>query len=259
MRVGIGSWTYGWSIGVPGYPQPQTPLTPVSLVAMAKNLGAGVVQFADNLPVSLDQVATLCTCGIEVEIGTRGTETSQLIEQLDVARGAGAKLLRTIIDTDLDTATGSMREALPSFERAGVSIAIENYERHTTADLAAFVSRFDSPNLGICLDTVNSMGALEPPEKVVENLSPYVLSLHVKDFEIERVRSKMGFQIIGRPVGCGRLNVPWILEQLANRGRSPNMIVELWTPWTGALEPTMTLEQDWARRSVAYLKAFEQG
>src|ERR1700730_13537497 len=79
VRVGIGSWTYGWWSGVAGYPQPEVRLTPATLIGMAKELGVGGVQIADNLPGALDQVATLCACGIDVEIGTRGTDPSHLL------------------------------------------------------------------------------------------------------------------------------------------------------------------------------------
>jgi sugar phosphate isomerase/epimerase len=59
---------------------------------------------------------------------------------------------------------GRLREVLPEFARAGVSIALENYEAYATRELAELVARIGSSHLGICLDTVNSFGALESPE-----------------------------------------------------------------------------------------------
>ncbi|MDQ2901762.1 MAG: sugar phosphate isomerase/epimerase [Acidobacteriota bacterium] len=257
MRIGIGSWTYPWSIGVPGYPQPDLPLAASGLIGRARELGVGVVQIADNLPLRLGDLEGLSIEGIEIEVGTRGTEEANLLEYLEIARVLGARLLRTMIDTNLNTAKAQIRKVLPAFERAGVAIAIENYERHATRDLAAFVLGYGSPFLGVCLDTVNSLGALETPEQAVERLAPHVLSLHVKDFDIERVPSKMGFHVVGRPAGSGRLDVPWILSRLTERGRSPNLIVELWTPWAETLDRTIAIERDWARRSVEYLKTLD--
>ena len=52
MRLGIGSYAFAWSIGVPGRAPPR-PMTAFDLVAMAVDLGVGVVQICDNLPLHL--------------------------------------------------------------------------------------------------------------------------------------------------------------------------------------------------------------
>jgi hypothetical protein len=51
MRLGIGSWTYGWAVGVSGYPQPARPFTCMGLINRARRFGVGTVQLADNLAV----------------------------------------------------------------------------------------------------------------------------------------------------------------------------------------------------------------
>jgi hypothetical protein len=51
MRLGISSYTYVWSVGVPGFPAPSQPLTPMGLLEKAVQLGVRVVQIADNLPL----------------------------------------------------------------------------------------------------------------------------------------------------------------------------------------------------------------
>ena len=77
--------------------------------------------------------------------------------------------------------------------------------------LADIVTSIDSPNVGICLDTVNSFGSLEGPAVVVEALGPYVVNLHVKDFSIRRHDHNMGFTLTGTPAGQGQLDLPWLL------------------------------------------------
>ena len=43
--------------------------------------------------------------------------------------GVGAaKLVRTLIEEDLDRGARDLREVLPEFERLGIVLAIENYE-----------------------------------------------------------------------------------------------------------------------------------
>ena len=55
MKLGIGSYTYAWAIGVLGHP-PDRPMGTVDLLNRAAELDVQVVQVADNLP--LDQLTT---------------------------------------------------------------------------------------------------------------------------------------------------------------------------------------------------------
>jgi hypothetical protein len=52
------------------------------------------------------------------------------------------------------------------------------------------------------------------------------------------------------------LNVPWLLEQIAQHERDVNAIIELWPPFGGDIEETIRLEADWAEQSVLYLRRF---
>ncbi len=91
------------------------------------------------------------------------------------------------------------------FEQAGVALAIENHDRFGVAMLVEILQRRNSPATGICLDIVNSFGALEGPKVVVEASAPWTLNLHVKDFVVRRVSHSMGFTVEGRPAGQGQL------------------------------------------------------
>ncbi len=64
--------------------------------------------------------------------------------------------------------------------------------------MAALVESIGSYYVGICLDTVNSFGALETTDDVVRILAPYVINVHVKDFAIERIDTMMGYSVTGR-------------------------------------------------------------
>jgi sugar phosphate isomerase/epimerase len=269
MRVGIGSWTFPWAIGVSGYPAPKEPLDAIGLLQRAKDLGVSVVQIADNLPLHILNERQLEALrkeslkrGITLEVGTRGVEPAHLLIYLNIAKYLGAKIVRTLITTadsspDLDQVEAYIREVVPQFAANDVSIALENYETHKVRDLAALVERIQSKHVGICLDTVNSLAALEVPQQVVGDLAPYVLSLHIKDFNIRRVRSMMGFSVMGCPAGDGRLDIGWIVAQLARHVKNPNMILELWTPFCETVEKTVTIEQEWACKSVRFLMKYE--
>jgi len=148
---------------------------------------------------------------------------------------------------------------LSEYEKEGISIALENHDEYKTAELAGFIERLGNPYLGVCLDTVNSFAALEPPDIVVKTLGPFTLNLHVKDFDVVRVRSQLGFSIQGRPAGKGRLDIPGIVSLLHEMGRDPNAILELWTPFEENIEKTVEKEELWAEESLYYLRAVIPG
>jgi sugar phosphate isomerase/epimerase len=266
MRLGIGSYTYTWAIGVPGHP-PGAPMTAKDLLDRARELGVGVVQFADNLPLDmlsrkeLEEVdLRMGELGIYVEVGTRGIAPEHLGRYIEIALRLRSRILRVVVDRgDHRPGEDEIVEVLggmvPQFQSAGICLAIENHDRFRVRSLARIVERIGSEHVGICLDTVNSFGALEGPEAVVDTLGPLTVNLHVKDFAIERVSHAMGFVIEGRPAGQGRLNVPWLLERLCAYGRDPNAILELWTPPGATLEETIAREADWAEESIKYLRS----
>jgi sugar phosphate isomerase/epimerase len=111
---------------------------------------------------------------------------------------------------------------------AGVKLALENHDRFDSRTLAAIVVELGTEHAGVCLDTVNSFGALEGPAIVVPTLAPYTLSLHVKDFTVRRPPHQMGFVVEGCAAGAGRLDLPWILGVLRAAGRDVNAILETW-------------------------------
>jgi sugar phosphate isomerase/epimerase len=265
-KIGIGSWTFPWAVGTIPEQRPVHPLTPADLVRKARMLGAGVVQVVDNLP--LDQVSqseldafrvAAGEAGIELEIGTRGVQPSHLERYLEIAHSVRARLVRTMCGwhgapPPLIEVERNLKEVLPNFEKAGIRVALENYEAYSTRDLANLIQAIDSPNLGVCLDLTNSFGALESAEEILDALVPLTLNVHLKEFTIERIAYLMGFEFRGRPTGTGRLPIEKIFSRLHQAGRTPNVIVELWTPFAGSLEETLELEESWARQSVAFLK-----
>jgi sugar phosphate isomerase/epimerase len=229
-------------------------------------LGVYVVQFADNLPLarlSAEELEDLerraAKLGISIEVGTRGIGHDHLRAYLRLAERLKSPILRIVVDTpgrqpSGDEVVQALRGIVPEFERAGVCLAIENHDRFRAKVLAGIIERLGSEWVGICLDTVNSFGALEGPGAVLEVLKPYVVNLHVKDFVVARASHMMGFAVEGRPAGQGQLNVPWLLDELRGLERDPNAILELWTPPEKSLPATIDKEAAWAGASIEYLR-----
>jgi sugar phosphate isomerase/epimerase len=237
------------------------------VVQRAKELGIHVVHFLDNLPLdgcdeaTIERAAALAKGNdIEVEIGTRGTKPEHLLRYLDIAKKLGARLIRTMggwhgAPASLEEIANHLSKVLPSYEEAGVKIALENYEAYRTSELATLVNRIDSPFLGVCLDLTNSFGALESADEILDNLVPFTISVHVKEFAVERMEFLMGFAFRGKPTGQGLLPLEKMFNALITASRQANVIVEQWPPFQENLAKTMELEINWARQSVEHLAA----
>jgi 3-oxoisoapionate decarboxylase len=263
MKLGISSYTYTWSVGVPGS-EPMEPWDEKMLLQKASELEVDCLQIADNLPLhlmdgqrihALKQLAS--DSGIDLEVGARGMTAEMLLRYLEIADQLGSSILRFVIDgpdfkPSVKEVTGIIRSAVPLLEKRGIRLAIENHDRLQAREFLEIVHGSGSENVGICLDSVNSMGAGEGIETVTTLLAPHTYNLHIKEFIVERHPHMMGFTIEGRPVGQGQLPLAWMLEQLGSQCQSA--ILESWTPPGETIEKTMAKEAEWARESIKYLK-----
>ncbi|QGQ94993.1 hypothetical protein EHS13_08905 [Paenibacillus psychroresistens] len=263
LKLGISSYTLTWSVGVPGYEEPQFPLGPLELIQLAADNDIPVVQIADNMPLHLMNEPLLqqlklesSRLKLEIEVGTRGSEPAHLLKYLEIAKNLYSKVCRTLITSiDMEQAEKDIASVLPSFIEAGVTLAIENHGLHTTQQLITLFKNLNNPLVGSCLDTVNSFSALESPDQVIQALAPYIVNLHIKDFNIQRIHHQMGFEVIGTAAGSGRLDIPLLLQTLKKLKKQPNAILELWTPYTNSVAETIQLEKTWFDMSLNYLKA----
>lgn len=267
MKFGISSWCYPWSLGVAKGPQPLKKMRLLELLGKAKEYGVGLVQVADNLPLEalpqeeLEDARMFAVANsIDVEVGTKGNEPPHLLRMLEIAVYFSSPVLRVLpaffgSSGVMDQTEANIREVLPEFERAGVTMVLENTEAFKADEYVALMERVNHPHFRMCLDLANALGTLEGPAYVMERLLPWVGNFHFKDVKVKRSETVMGFSVYGTPAGQGDLSLPWILEQLEGQGLDPTVIIELWPSWEGTIERTMELEDDWVRQSVDYLRS----
>jgi 3-oxoisoapionate decarboxylase len=268
MRLGVSSYTYNWSVGVPGFPQPAQPLTAEALLQKAADLGVQVVQIADNLPLhalsatQIDSLANRATqLAIAIEVGTAGIEPDHLQTYLNLALRLRSPLVRVVIDTEssqptLDEIVDSLHQSLPAFTAAGVWLAIENHDRLPAASLAHIIERCRGHHLGICLDTANSLGCGEDISTLLRTLGPWIINVHIKDYCPRRLPHKKGFIIEGCPAGSGVLDIPHLLSDISHFGRDPNIVLELWQSPDATIDQTIAKEDAWANQSLHYLRQY---
>lgn len=266
-KLGISTYSYPYAVGYPGF-MPEQRATPMTLIDKAKRLGVDVLQIADNLPLEqytpeeLERISQYARArGIELEVGTRGIGTEHLTRYVEIAQALDSKLLRVVIDTkddqpDVDEIVRRLGRILPLLEKRKIVLGIENHDRFKAEVFADLLRRFDSPWLGVVLDTVNSYACEENTQQVLDSLAQYTVNFHVKDYVIERIPNSMGLQVVGVPAGKGFLPVGQVLDRLKREAKQDfSTILELWMPQEKGVEETLHKEEQWVDESIAYLNS----
>jgi len=271
MRLGIGSYTYGWHSGTYGWDltRDRVHLTAEEMIERAARFGLSVVQIV--LRPALDEcddgalarIRELAVARkVNIELGTTGSDPVQLHRWLRVARAVDARLMRTIFtepSVGLREEQARIREILPEFRKAGCTLAIENHETSSCQELRWLIDEIADPMVGVCLDTVNSLGRGEGVWEVAEVLLPVTQNLHVKDFTVVRGGTNMGFSVTGAPTGRGKLDIPRLLARMHALRPGVSVILEQWTPHAGTIENSILEQEQWAEAGVPHLqKLIEQ-
>jgi sugar phosphate isomerase/epimerase len=265
MKLGVSSFTFPWAIGgiEPDHP---VVMDAFQLLEKARALGADVLQIADNLPIGhlsnedLSKLkASAASYAIALEVGTRGIKTENLERFFEIAQMLGSPILRVVIDSkghepEISEICELLKPFAARFKSANIKLAIENHDRLTCAEFNEIIDRVGPDWVGICLDTVNSLGAVEAPNTVIPALAPRAINVHMKDFEIVRTNGQMGFSVRGTALGQGRLDVAEVISAVGGSSREITSVIELWTPRQDSYLATVELEDAWASESVAFLR-----
>jgi sugar phosphate isomerase/epimerase len=259
-------WSIGFKFG-DKEARPAHPVDAFELLRRTCDLGLHVIQYGPNLPLDVLSAADLDRLiaqarewDIEFEICTRGIETDHLRRQLALCERTGAKLLRTIPEiggaaAPVAVIPGYLRAILPDLERTGIKLGIEN-GKIPALELKAILDDVGSPMIGVVLDMVNSLAVPEGWRYVTEILAPYTICLHHKEFVVMRYWHMMGFTVEGRPAGQGQLDTRWLLDTLDRAGAQYNVILEVWPPEQKTVEEAVTLEDQWVKEGIPYLRQF---
>jgi len=268
MKLGISTFAFPWSIGV-GTLKPVEPMNIFKFLEKVSDLNLNLVQICDNLPLhELDEKTREKVkkhanhLNISIEVGTRGLKKEKILRYIEIANQLNSPILRIVIDEGryaprLKKIKNIINSVIKYLEQNNIILAIENHDRFKSDKLIEIITATGNhPNVGICLDTVNSFGALEDPLTVLNKLAPYTVNLHIKDIKIDRVETNMGFVVEGTPAGKGMLEIPYMINKLKNNNKKEiNALLELWVPSEKDIETTINKEQKWIEESIKYLKS----
>lgn len=264
MILGISSFTYGWTVGM----DPDNPkLTELDLLKKVEAYGLKCLQVGDNLPLHkltgsrLQEFKTTAEKNhTRLEVGARKLTEDHLQRYLEICKFLKAPLLRFVVDGDDYQPSGQtiisiLKNILPELKKNNVTLGIENHDRFKASELSAVMDAIADERVGICLDSVNSIGAGEGLEWVADLLAPYAVNLHIKDFRIQRFHHNMGFIVTGAPGGTGMMDVPSIIAKLLPFGRCQSAILEQWAAPEVTTDLTIEKEMSWADQGINYLKS----
>jgi 3-oxoisoapionate decarboxylase len=261
--LGLSTYAYFWRMSdrVP------EPMSLDDALRDAAAHGITLFQICDHLPLDtasddrLAEVKALADeLGITLEVGTRGTAPEHLARYLHIAGQLGAVLVRSMWSNGADnpdpaTQETRIRTAIPAYEQAGVTLALETYEVVPTAWLVDLATTIDSEYFGICLDPANTVANLELPADVVARCAPFTKNWHVKDFDFTRSPGWVGFQYTGVAFGTGRLDYAAIDAAIRPDERDINRVIEFWLPWQSDEQTTIRTEAAWVTTTIEHIRS----
>lgn len=231
MGVVVHSYGFRWNSRIESNKYPGF-TNAIELVDHCKEIGAGGVQtvvkdwsadFAKKLRNEREKAGLY----LEGSIGLpkKPEQVAAFEQEVINAKEAGAVILRTVCSSGRryetyhsneewqalkKNALVSLQLAEPVLKKHKVKLAVENHKDWRATELVEILKQINSEWIGVTLDFGNSISLLEDPMVVVETLSPYVFTTHVKDMGVAEYAD--GFLLSEVPLGKGILDLPKMIS-----------------------------------------------
>ena len=113
-----------------------------------------------------------------------------------------------LIERERRYVTAVLEESAPRASSAGVRLLLENHSDFTVAEYRSIVHELGAEHVGVFLDLINPIAALDNPVPVVEELAPLAAAGHVKDYVFRSIQTddayhRRGFEVLYRYPGEG--------------------------------------------------------
>ena len=243
-RIGIGSYAYRYNIGFPGF-NPPTRMDLNSFVDVAITLDLQGVQLCENLnyiEYDLSEIKEVSKKihrnNMFLELGMRDMTYENLVHHLDLAERLETNFIRVVAgkpnpfpekgthkDRLIEDLFRVFEKVLPQLKKRNIRIGLENHYDLSTDDIVHVVHTVNDEMVGVVFDTTNALGFIEKPEETLEAVLPFLFSIHVKDYIVEKVEA--GYLIKGTALGEGLLNYKSILEKVVKNAPGASIILEM--------------------------------
>lgn len=269
IRIGIGSWTLPWSVGFRMNPYSYPKLSPIDIIEYAASHAIHLVQLYNNvdlLALDTDKLRQIKEAAdknqIRLEIGGMGIEEEYLQDLLRVAELLGSHTIRTVITNpenrgihdDVETVISKIQSRVSEFEKTGHTLLIENHDNYTSIEYKEILENINLNAIGVCFDPANNIGTLEHFRDSFAILKDYIVSVHYKEFSIERIGTKLGFIIEGCSPGEGENISKELFSLIDSLTQDVDVVLEQWVPYQGSVEETLRVEKEWAEKGIQVLK-----
>jgi sugar phosphate isomerase/epimerase len=266
MKIGMTSYAYRWALKEE-CEHNSTLQVIINILEKASVLGLEVLQICENvdLEMSYEDYEILRKAaddvGMALELGFAGMDRAIIQKHIKIADFLGAHLIRgyPVVRESKKRLIGKIKHFLPSLKDRGLVIALENSSRclYSSSQLKEIFKSVNDESFGACIDVANSLGILEKPFETVNTLSPYAVSIHLKDFVFRR-NTFGGFTIMGVPLGKGMLDIKGVLNAIEKTGRTPNILLEQWIGRRKKVKETIKEEDRCVKESLEHLNSIIQ-
>jgi len=174
--------------------------------------------------------------GLFLELGMRDLTPANLEKHLNLAEIMDAHFLRVVLGGNLvmpeeppdaltHQAIAVLRAAMSDIHRLNLTLGLENHFDVPTAHLVQIVREIHDPQVGLIFDTTNGLGFINRPEETLRQIGPYLLSVHLKDYIVQKVEA--GYLIRGTVLGEGWLDLDAILQSVLAYNPDASLILEM--------------------------------
>lgn len=287
MRTGLCSYAYRWAIS---HPDETERMDTFKFVDRAVEIGINAIQICDNLPIEFFTDKELASLkeqinkySLSLELGMKGSQPERVKKMIDHCKKLDVGLLRIVLsDKGWNLSKTEYRDLLIDLAKLGrdknVTLAIENHFEMSSHELAQIIVSVNSPNLGICMDVVNSVTHLCGYKETCKILAPFAVSVHLKDVEFNRFQDILksdeqklvskqarkeiletfstGFYISGCLLGEGVIDINWIIREISKNNHNPDIFIESWMDPKSTINETITAEQNMVENDFKTLKKY---
>lgn len=143
--------------------------------------------------------------------------------------------------------------SIPLLEKTGLKLGLENHTETFADEVIWLIERINHPQVGACVDTVNSMGVLEGPEVAIAKLAPYAFMNHFCDHKLER--DQFGVRFHGVALGDGDMDCLKIYNIIKDLSPTDRITFEIeWDIGNDSIEVAREKELDACIRSIKYAR-----